>query len=119
MGDDDQVVIHFHNYRCCTGRIYDGFTGEFLWESDEHEGAGSTLWTMSTIPNFCGIYDNSGVWLIKSRKAIDQAYFMANALFPISTNADEVCYSTVRREWPPTILYLHVHARHIPACKDR
>lgn len=75
------------------GRIYDGFTGEFLWESDEHEGADSTLWTMSTVPNFCGIYDNSGVWLIKSRKAIDQAHFMANALFPISTNADEVCYN--------------------------
>lgn len=75
---------------CC--RIYDAFTGEFLWESDEHEGAGATLWTMPSTPNFCGIYDNSGVWLIRSRKAIDQAYFMANALFPISTNADEVSH---------------------------
>lgn len=91
MGDDDQVVTHFHNYSLyCADRIYDGFSGEFLWESDEHEGGGSTLWTMSTVPSFCGIYDNSGVWLIKSRKAVDQAHFMANALFPISTNADEV-----------------------------
>ena len=71
-------------------RIYDSFSGEFLWESDEHEGSGATLWTMPTTPNFCGVYDNSGVWLLRSKKAVDQAYFMANALFPISTNADEV-----------------------------
>lgn len=90
MCDDYQVVIHFYLCSYCVDRIYDCFTGEFLWESDEHEGAGSTLWTMPTIPSFSGIYDNSGVWLIKSRKAIDQAHFMANALFPISTNADEV-----------------------------
>ena len=74
-----------------TCRLYDAFTGEFLWESDEHEGSGSTLWTMPTTPNFCGLYDSSGVWLMRGRKAVDQANFMANALFPISTNADEVC----------------------------
>lgn len=76
---------------CFYDRIYDSFTGEFLWESDEHEGAGSILWTTPTTPSFCGVYDSSGVWLLRSKKVVDQANFMANALFPISTNADEVC----------------------------
>ncbi len=61
-----------------------------MWECDDHEGVGSMLWTTHTTPAFCGVHGNSGLWLLRSHKIADHAHFMATALFPIATNADEV-----------------------------
>ncbi len=77
------MVVYLH-------RLYDSYTGEFVWECDDHEGVGSSIWTTPTSPTFCGVYGNSGLWLLRSRKVADHAHFMATALFPIATNADEV-----------------------------
>ena len=66
-----------------------------MWECDEHEGTGSQLWTTPTLPGCCGVYGNSGIWIMRSRKAADYAYFIANALFPVTTNADEVHQTTL------------------------
>ena len=61
-----------------------------MWECDDHEGMGSMLWTTPTTPEFCGVHGNNGLWLLRSHKIVDHAHFMATALFPIATNADEV-----------------------------
>ncbi len=61
-----------------------------MWECDDHEGMGSMLWITPTTPEFCGVHGNNGLWLLRSHKIVDHAHFMATALFPIATNADEV-----------------------------
>ncbi|XP_064388310.1 uncharacterized protein LOC135336444 isoform X2 [Halichondria panicea] len=83
--------VHTYFGYCLKGvlRIYDKFTGEFVWECDDHEGMGSMLWTTPTTPEFCGVHGNNGLWLLRSHKIVDHAHFMATALFPIATNADE------------------------------
>ena len=78
-----KLVVYFF-------RLYDSFSGEFLWESNEHEGAGFQFWTMSKFPGCCGLYGNSGMWIIRSQKCSDHACFMARGIFPVQTNADEV-----------------------------
>lgn len=71
-------------------RLYDSFTGEFVWECDEHEGSEVHLLSPPMSCQWCGFYSSSGVWVLRSRRLVEQAQLMAQALFPITTNADEV-----------------------------
>lgn len=45
---------------------------------------------MAKSPGCCGLYGNSGMWIIRNQKVSDHAYFLARGLFPVKTNADEV-----------------------------
>lgn len=71
-------------------RLYDSVSGEFLWECNEHEGPAVRLWTTERSPGYCGIYGNSGMYILRGQKMADHATFMARGLFPVKTNADEV-----------------------------
>ena len=77
-------VIYTHMHR-----LYDRFTGECVWECEDCEGSGTHLWTAP--PHHCGVFSGSGVWVVRAKKVADHAHFLAQSLFPITTNADEVC----------------------------
>lgn len=74
--------LHTHYGLCCGGdlRLYDSFTGQFLWEHDEQEGAGTQLWTTPT--SLCGLYSNSGVWLLRSKRITEHAQWAAQRPLP-------------------------------------
>lgn len=61
-----------------------------MWECDEHEGSEVHLLSPPMSCQWCGFYSSSGVWVLRSRRLAEQAQLMAQALFPITTNADEV-----------------------------
>lgn len=61
-----------------------------MWECDEHEGSEVHLLSPPMSSQWCGFYSSSGVWVLRSRRLAEQAQLMAQALFPITTNADEV-----------------------------
>ncbi len=89
-----------------------------MWECDDHEGMGSMLWTTPTTPEFCGVHGNNGLWLLRSHKIVDHAHFMATALFPIATNADEVSIFIAIQLHTHTHTHTshahpHIHSTHI------
>ena len=61
-----------------------------MWESDEHEGPDVRLLAPPTSFNWIGLHGNSGVWVLRSRRLLEHSQLVAQALFPITTNADEV-----------------------------
>lgn len=85
------TYIHIPAYVIYTHmrRLYDRFTGECVWECEDCEGSGTHLWTAP--PHHCGVFNGSGVWVVRAKKVADHAHFLAQSLFPITTNADEVC----------------------------
>lgn len=71
-----------------------------MWECDEHEGSEVHLLSPPMSCQWCGFYSSSGVWVLRSRRLAEQAQLMAQALFPITTNADEVrINSWCAHEW--------------------
>lgn len=74
-------------------RVYDGFCGEMVWESEEHEGRDVQLLAPPSSCSCIGIHDSSGVWVLRSRRLSEHTQVVSQALFPITTNADEVCTS--------------------------
>ncbi len=84
-----------------------------MWECDDHEGMGSMLWTTPTTPEFCGVHGNNGLWLLRSHKIVDHAHFMATALFPIATNADEVSiFIAIQLHTHTHLTPTHTHTPH-------
>ena len=81
-----------------------------MWECDEQEGVGSRFWATPTPPGYCGVHSNSGMWLLRSRKISDHAHFLAHAIFPITTNADEV------RASPPSHPHIITPSHHHISC---
>lgn len=73
-----------------SSRLYEGVSGELVWESDEHEGHEARLLAPPSSYHWIGILDNSGVWVLRSRRLLEHTHLMAHGLFPITTNADEV-----------------------------
>lgn len=61
-----------------------------VWENDEHEGHEVQLLAPPSSCSCIGIHDNSGVWVLRSRRLSEHAQLVSQALFPITTNADEV-----------------------------
>ena len=70
-------------------RLYDSYCGEFLWESNEHDGVGLHFWATPKSPGCCGLYGSNGMWIIRSHH---YAHFLARGLFPVKTNADEASF---------------------------
>ena len=66
-----------YDMRCC----------EMVWEADEYDG---TLLALPSSQQWIGIYSNSGIWLLRSHRISEHTQLLSNALFPITTNADEV-----------------------------
>ncbi len=75
---------------CVCVRLYDSVSGEFMWECNEHEGLTVRFWTSEKCPGYCGIYSNSGMYILRGLKMADHAVYLARGLFPVKTNADEV-----------------------------
>lgn len=98
------VILCMYMYMCtcvlCVYRMYERFCGEMVWECEEHEGHDITLLAPPTSQHWIGIYGNSGVWLLRSRRLSEHTQLLSQALFPIATNADEVYTHTV---------HVHVH----------
>ena len=70
--------------------------GEMVWESGEHEGHQTSLLAPPFSTHWIGIYDSSGVWILRSQKLSEHTQLLSQALFPITTNADEVQWNLVR-----------------------
>jgi hypothetical protein len=70
--------------------------GEMVWESGEHEGHQTSLLAPPFSTHWIGIYDSSGVWILRSQKLSEHIQLLSQALFPITTNADEVQWNLVR-----------------------
>ena len=68
------------------------FSGEMVWESGEHESHQISLLTPPFSSHWIGIYDNSGVWMLRSQRLAEHTQLLSQALFPITTNADEVTW---------------------------
>ncbi len=81
-------------------RLYDSFTGEFVWECDEHEAPGTRLWTTPTFSHHhgdggsCGVFSSSGVWVLRSKKVTEHALLIAHSLLPMAPS-DEVSTSLI------------------------
>ena len=74
---------------CC--RLYEIFSGEMIWECGDHEGHHVSLLAPPFSQNWIGICGDSGVWMLRSHRVSKHAQLLSQALFPIATNADEVC----------------------------
>jgi hypothetical protein len=70
-------------------RLYEMLCGEMVWESGEHEGHQTSLLAPPFSTHWIGIYDSSGVWILRSQKLSEHIQLLSQALFPITTNADE------------------------------
>ena len=77
-------------YTMYDGRMYESQCGELVWENDEYEGHDITLLAPPTSQHWVGIYGNSGVWLLCSHRLSEHTQLLSQALFPVTTNADEV-----------------------------
>ena len=86
------TIKYIHHVQCTTHRLYDAFTGEFVWNCDEHEGPEVRLLAPPLFSQWVGLCGGSGLWLLRSRRLSEQTHLLAHGLFPVTTNADEVIF---------------------------
>ena len=78
-------------------RLYEMLCGEMVWGCGEHEGHQISLLAPPLATHWIGMYDSSGVWMLRSQRLSEHTQLLSQALFPITTNADEVykCDNTI------------------------
>ena len=61
-----------------------------VWKSEQREGHDVTLLAPPSSQHWIGLHDNSGVWVLRGHRLSEHTHLLSHALFPITTNADEV-----------------------------
>lgn len=61
-----------------------------VWECGDHDGHLINLLAPPYSPYWIGLYGDSGVWILRSQRLSEHIQLLSQALFPITTNADEV-----------------------------
>ncbi|XP_065886440.1 uncharacterized protein [Dysidea avara] len=87
-------LFSYHNYngvlyKGCL-RLYENSCGELIYYNDDFEGLQMHRWCSTASVEQLGLWSEHGVWIIRSKKIAEHAQLLAQGLFPVTTNADEL-----------------------------